>query len=99
MDIFEAARQGRLDRVQAMLRTNPAAVRARDDARYTALHWAAIRAQWEVFQLLVAIFPEHPYAHVHLGDAHRRCGDLAKAETSFNRAIDIEPRISTALTM
>ena len=53
MDIFDAARQGRLDRVQAILESNPEEVNARDESRYTALHWAAIRAQWEVFQFLV----------------------------------------------
>ncbi|MCK5651403.1 MAG: ankyrin repeat domain-containing protein, partial [Gemmatimonadetes bacterium] len=53
MDIFEAARQGRLDRVQAIVESDPDAVHARDESRYTALHWAAIRAQWEAFQLLV----------------------------------------------
>ena len=52
-DIFETARQGRLDRVQAIIEADPNAVSARDESRYTALHWAAIRAQWEVFQLLV----------------------------------------------
>ena len=53
MDIFEAARQGRLDRVQAILGSDPEEVSARDESCYTALHWAAIRAKWEVFQLLV----------------------------------------------
>jgi hypothetical protein len=52
MDIFEAARQGRLDRVQALLEADPEVVNARDGSSYTAMHWAAIRAQWGVFEHL-----------------------------------------------
>jgi hypothetical protein len=53
----------------------------------------------EVFQGLVQLFPEHPFAHLHLADAYRLCGDPARAELEYHRATTIEPRIESALAM
>ena len=53
--LFKAARQGRLDAVERMVKTNPGvAVSARDDSGRTALHWAARKNRPGVASLLLA---------------------------------------------
>ncbi len=52
-DIFSAARRGDLFFVKHYLEKDPENIRALDEAGYTALHWAGIRGQWEVFEALV----------------------------------------------
>jgi ankyrin repeat protein len=57
-DIVEAAKQGDLETVRSILAENPSAIRATDESRYTALHWAAMRAHWDVATLLLEYDPD-----------------------------------------
>lgn len=52
-DIIDASKEGALEEVQSILARKPEAVRATDESKYTPLHWAAIRAHWEVADLLL----------------------------------------------
>lgn len=52
-DVFAATKRGDLFAVRHYLRKDPENVRASDAAGYTALHWAGIRGNWEVFAELV----------------------------------------------
>jgi hypothetical protein len=51
--IFEAARNGDLDAVKSILANDPSKLGATDDEKYTALHWACIRARWDIAKLLI----------------------------------------------
>ena len=51
--IFQAARDGNFDRVQELLESDPVLLNATDAEKYTALHWACIRGNWEVAGLLI----------------------------------------------
>jgi len=51
--IVEYAKQGRLDRVEALVAADPEAVRETDPSGYTALRWAGIRGHTEVLLFLV----------------------------------------------
>jgi hypothetical protein len=53
-ELVDAARDGNLARVRALVDQDPALVRATDEEGYGALHWAAIRGHWDVFQLVLA---------------------------------------------
>lgn len=50
--IVQAAKQGRLDRVEALVAADPEAVRTTDPSGYTALRWAGIRGHTEVLLFL-----------------------------------------------
>jgi hypothetical protein len=52
-NIVEAARNGDLPLVREILERNPSAIQKTDKNRYTALHWALMRARWEVAEFLV----------------------------------------------
>ena len=52
-DIVEAAKNGNLPLVREILAKDPSAIQATDDRQYTALHWALIRANWEVAEFLI----------------------------------------------
>lgn len=52
-EIVSAAKSGRSEAVRSILEEDPEEASATDAAGYTPLHWAAIRGQWEVFELLV----------------------------------------------
>jgi hypothetical protein len=61
-DLWAAAKRGDLFSVQRYLKDNPRNSRmdpenigATDEAGFTALHWAGIRGQWEVFEALVGL--------------------------------------------
>jgi hypothetical protein len=51
----------------------------------------------EVFQLLVSLFPDHPYGHVHLGDAYAEVGDEHRAQASRLRALAIDTKVAAAV--
>jgi ankyrin repeat protein len=51
-DIVEAAKAGRLDRVEAILASDPGAIDTPDPSGYTALRWAGIRGHRAVLLLL-----------------------------------------------
>ena len=53
-EIHDAAKNGDLEKVKALLKTNPALVFSKDDAGFTPLHWAAIKGCKEVAELLLA---------------------------------------------
>ncbi len=52
-DIFEATKRGDLFAVEHYLRKQPGSITATDGAGYTPLHWAAVRGNWEVFEILL----------------------------------------------
>jgi hypothetical protein len=52
-DIFAAARRGDGFAVRHYLRKFPGSASSVDGFRYTALHWAAVRGEWEPFAILV----------------------------------------------
>ncbi len=51
--IVEAAKEGRVRRIRSILAAEPEQVHIRDAMGYTALHWAAIRAHWTAFGVLI----------------------------------------------
>lgn len=51
--IFEAAKNGDLEAVQSILGEDPSRLGAVDDQKYTPLHWACIRGQWDVAKFLI----------------------------------------------
>jgi hypothetical protein len=53
-DVVDAAKRGDTHAVHRLIEISPEIVTARDDADYTALHWAGIRAHWRIFEELVA---------------------------------------------
>jgi ankyrin repeat protein len=57
-EIVEAAKNGDLESVRSILAEDPSAVRATDEARYTPLHWASMRAHWDVAALLLEHGPD-----------------------------------------
>jgi hypothetical protein len=52
-DIFEAAKRGDLWAVEHYLRKYPDSYASTDESGYTPLHWAAIRGNWEPFEVLL----------------------------------------------
>ncbi len=56
-DIVEAAKKGDLETVRAILEIDPSMIRAVDGGRWTALHWAAIRGHWDVYEFLFEYDP------------------------------------------
>lgn len=50
----------------------------------------------EVFQLMVSLFPDHPYSYLYLGDAYTQMGSLEKAQDAYLRALEIDPRVAPA---
>jgi ankyrin repeat protein len=51
--IMEAAKEGDLQTVKSILAQDPAKLNATDEDHYTALHWACMRAHWDVAQYLI----------------------------------------------
>jgi ankyrin repeat protein len=51
-DIHEAAQNGDLEKVKALLKDNPALVFSKGDKGVTPLHWAAIKGHKDVAALL-----------------------------------------------
>lgn len=51
--IVEAAKNGDLQTVKTILAKDPSKLNATDDSKYTALHWACMRAHWEVAKYLI----------------------------------------------
>jgi ankyrin repeat protein len=57
-DVVEAAKNGDLETVRSILTKNPSAIHVTDDSKYTALHWATMRAHWDVVGLLLEHAPD-----------------------------------------
>ena len=53
-DVVDAAKRGDVHAVHRLVADTPETVASRDEGGYTALHWAAIRAQWRIFSELLA---------------------------------------------
>lgn len=51
--IVDAAKNGDLKTVKAILSQNPEKLNALDEGKYTPLHWACMRAHWDVAQYLI----------------------------------------------
>jgi hypothetical protein len=51
--IVEAAKNGDLQTVKTILAKDPSKLNATDDSKYTALHWACMRAHWDVAKYLI----------------------------------------------
>jgi hypothetical protein len=51
--IIEAAKTGDLQTAKAILEKDPTKLNATDNENYTALHWACIRAHWDIAQYLI----------------------------------------------
>ncbi len=51
--IHEAVKRGDIASVRALLEQDPAHLNALDDYRYTPLDWAATKAEWDIFELLI----------------------------------------------
>lgn len=51
--IVEAAKAGDLKTLQTILKQDPSKLNAIDEDQYTALHWACIRAHWDVASFLI----------------------------------------------
>jgi hypothetical protein len=51
--IVEAAKNGDLQTVKTIMADDPSKLNATDDNRYTALHWACMRAHWDVAEFLI----------------------------------------------
>jgi len=51
--IVEAAKNGNLQTVKVILAKDPSKLNAIDENKYTALHWACMRAHWDVAEFLI----------------------------------------------
>jgi ankyrin repeat protein len=51
--IVEAAKNGDLQTVRNILQQDPSKLNATDESKYTALHWACMRAHWDVAEYLI----------------------------------------------
>ena len=51
--IVEAAKNGDLKTVKTILAQDPLKINALDEEKYTPLHWACMRAHWEVTEYLI----------------------------------------------
>ena len=52
-EIVEAAKRGDLHAVKAILADDPSKLNALDEEKYTPLHWACMRAHWDVAEYLI----------------------------------------------
>jgi ankyrin repeat protein len=52
-EIVEAAKRGDLQAVKAILSNDPSKLNALDEEKYTPLHWACMRAHWDVAEYLI----------------------------------------------
>jgi ankyrin repeat protein len=51
--VVEAAKNGDLETVRTILARDPSKLDATDENKYTALHWACMRAHWDVVKYLI----------------------------------------------
>jgi tetratricopeptide (TPR) repeat protein len=51
----------------------------------------------EVFQLMVSLFPEHPYSYLYLGDAYSQLGVWTEADEAYQQALEIDPRLEAVI--
>jgi hypothetical protein len=51
--IVEAAKTGDLQTVRSILTQNPSKLNATDEDHYTPLHWASMRAHWDIVEYLI----------------------------------------------
>jgi len=52
-EIVEAAKNGDLGKVKTILAQDPSKMNALDEEKYTPLHWACMRAHWDVAEYLI----------------------------------------------
>ena len=52
-EIVEAAKNGNLGKVKTILAQDPSKMNALDEEKYTPLHWACMRAHWDVAEYLI----------------------------------------------
>ena len=52
-DIVEAAKSGDLNKVKAILLKDKSKLNAIDKRNFTSLHWAGMRAHWDIFKYLI----------------------------------------------
>jgi len=52
-EIVEAAKKGDLKTVQEILAQNPSKLNSLDEEKYTPLHWACMRAHWDIAKYLI----------------------------------------------
>jgi len=51
----------------------------------------------EIFQLMVSLYPQHPYGHLYLAEAYSQCGEVAKAQAAHSRALELDSRLASAI--
>lgn len=51
----------------------------------------------EVFQLMVSLFPYHPYSYLYLGDAYTENGDINKALEVYEQVREFDPTLVPAV--
>ena len=51
----------------------------------------------EVFQLMVSLFPYHPYSYLYLGDAYTENGDIDKALEAYEQVREFDPTLAPAV--
>ena len=51
----------------------------------------------EVFQLMVSLFPYHPYSYLYLGDAYTANGDIDKALEAYEQVREFDPTLVPAV--
>jgi len=51
----------------------------------------------EVFQLMISLFPYHPYSYMYLGDAYNENGDIDKALEAYGQAREFDPTLAPAV--
>jgi len=49
------------------------------------------------FELLVALFPDHPFSHLNLAEACGRLGDSACQEEGYAQAVALDPRLAALI--
>ncbi len=52
-EIVDAAKKGNMKTVKSILKKDPSRLNALNEEGYTALHWACMRAQWDVVKYLI----------------------------------------------
>lgn len=53
----------------------------------------------EVFELLVSLFPDHPFSHVYLGDAYVEIGEIEQAQEAYRKAVELDARFSGVVSV
>jgi tetratricopeptide (TPR) repeat protein len=86
-----------LELLERAVRLAPSDLGSRNALGLCLLQLERPREALEQFQTILKAKPEASYAHASEGNAHVMLGEIAAAETSFKRALEIEPRHAVAL--